>query len=76
MDEKVQVEGDVRRQDQIEEVVGIERQRVRIAGQRLPAAVERIPKRDLPGAKVIRGNDFDWIVRGEVVAVEEEAEKR
>ena len=74
VDEKVQVESNVRGEDQIEKVVGIERQRVGVAGQRLAAAVERVPPRDLAGAERRRRNDFDRVVGGEVVAMKKEAE--
>ena len=76
MQQEVEVEGHVRRQQQIKEVVGIERQRVRIAGQRLAAAVGEVPPRDLAGAKRGRGEDLDRVVRREVVAEKEEPERR
>ena len=76
MNQEVQIEGDVRRQQQIEDVVGIKRQRVRSAGQRLPAAVREVPPRDLSGVERLRLKHLDRIERGEVVAEVEKAEVR
>src|SRR5579859_2043160 len=74
MNEKVQIERDMRRQDEIEEVVGIEGQRVRISGERLSASIEKVPVRNLAGAKDPRRHHLDRIVGREVVAKEKEAE--
>ena len=74
MNQKVQIERHVGGQEQIEDVVGIERQRVRIARQRLPARIGEVPVRNLAGPKRKRGQRLDGVMRREVVAVEEEAE--
>jgi hypothetical protein len=74
MKQEVKIERHVRRQEQIEKVVGIERQRVRIASERLPAAVVKVPVRNLAAAKDLRGDELDRIVRREIVAEEEKAE--
>ena len=73
--EEVEIERDVRRQQEIEEVVGIERECVRVAGQWLPAAIGEVPPRNLTGPKHGRREHLDRIVRREVVAKKEEAER-
>src|SRR5207245_7830185 len=54
--------------------VGIERERVRISGERLAAVVIKVPPRKLAGAKDLRRDHFDRVVREEIVAEVEEAE--
>jgi hypothetical protein len=76
VEEEVEIERYVCRQDEIENVVRIERQRVRVAGQRLAAAVREVPPGDFAGAKCDGGEHFDRVVRREVVAEKEEADPR
>src|SRR2546428_3398635 len=76
MKNEVQIERHVGRQDEIEKIVRVKRERIRIAGQRLPAAVVEVPVRNLAHAKNVRSDDLDRIVGGEVVAEEEESEDR
>ena len=75
MQQEVEIECYVRGQGEIENVVGIERQRVRIGGQWLAADVGEVPPRDFAGAKCGGGEHFDRVVRREVVAEKEEAER-
>src|SRR5258706_10966492 len=76
MKKEGEIERHVRRQPQVEEIVGIERQSVRVAGQRLAPAVGEVPPRNLSPAKCGRGEDFDRIVGREVVAEKEETKRR
>src|SRR4029077_3595719 len=76
MKDEVQIERDVCGQDEIEKIVRVKCERVRIAGQRLPASVVEVPVRNLPHAKNVRRDHLDRIVRGEVVTKEEETEDR
>ncbi|MBV9497641.1 MAG: hypothetical protein JOZ54_25630 [Acidobacteria bacterium] len=69
----MQIERDVRREQRVEEVVRVERQRVRVAGERLAAAVREVPVRHLARAQNPRRRAFDRVMRREVVAEKEEA---
>ena len=51
MDQEVQIERDVRRQNEVEEVVRIKRERVRVAGEWLSAVVVEVPPRNLSRPK-------------------------
>src|ERR1700680_1305436 len=74
MNDEVEVERDVCRQEEVEKIVGVERERVRVTGQRLPAAVVEVPVRNLAHAENACGDDLDRVVRREVVAEEEKTE--
>ena len=71
----MQVERDVRRQQQVQDVVGIKRQRVRVAGERLAASGIEVPPRNLAGAPDRGGDHLHRVVRGEVVAEVKEEER-
>src|SRR5258708_16185745 len=75
MEKKVEVEWDVRRQKQVKRVVGVKRQCVGVACQRLAAPVRQVPPRDRTGAPGGGGDDLHRVVGREVVAEEEKAEE-
>ena len=72
MEDEVEVEGCRRIEQQVEDVVGVKGQEIRIAGERLTAPGREVPIRDRAVPHGLCGESFDRKMRRKVVAEKKE----